>query len=195
MVLKKFGKGFKMSPPKTKKKISTPIKIKKLKTRKQKKLIATESQKTAILSKVCENLNLPQDIEQKIIEQSRGKIHPKLKKEIILYNELSNVLCIKNMRTVQKKNMLKFFKMLNVNHKKGFILVLQKDLDNIHPKLFKWLILNWNDSVLFIGNRKIPNENVTHFFNITYNSTNIPKKVNIRKFILEVNNYLITFDN
>jgi hypothetical protein len=91
-------------------------------SRKQKKLIATESQKTAILSKVCKNLNLPQDIEQKIIEQSRGKIHPKLKKEIILYNELSNVLCIKNMTTVQKKNMLKFFKMLNVNHKKGFVL-------------------------------------------------------------------------
>ena len=189
MADKSFGKGFKKFYSRKK---TTPLKIKKLKTKKTKKLIATETEKNLLLTTLCKIKDLPKDIEKEIIHQSREKINAKLKKEILLYNELSKLTHVKKTTVTQRKNIFKFFKLLNPNHKKGFVLAFEKDLEIIHPDLFKWLIKNWNDCVLFIGNRKKTNESIKHFFDVTYEK--VPTKINIRSFIVEVNDYLITFD-
>lgn len=191
---KRFGKGFNISTKTRRKKNLTPVKIKKLKTQKKKNImVATENEKTSIINTLCKMKGIPKDVEKEIIQKSRGKINAKLQKEIILYNRLYNLACSEKISKSNKKKIFKFFKLLNVNHKKGLLLALKSDLETIHPKLFDWLILNWDHSLLFIGNRKKPNNNVLHYFNVTYD--NIPTKVNIRKFIVEVNDYLIMFDD
>lgn len=192
---KSFGKGFNTSTTKTRrKKNSTPVKLKKLKTQRNKNImVATEKEKLSIINTLCKIKGIPKDVEKEIIHKSRGKINAKLQKEIILYNQLYNLACFEKISKKNKKKIFTFFKLLNLNHKKGLILALKSDLETIHPKLFDWLILNWDDSLLFIGNRKKPNNNVLHYFNVTYD--NIPRKVNLRKFIVEVNDYLIMLDD
>lgn len=182
----------KISSPKTKKQNKATLKLKKLKTKKKTKLIPTVKETNTLISKIAKIKGLPSDIEKEIISHSKKKINPKLKKELLLYTKLSNISYIKNLNKNEKKNIFKFFKLLNPNHKKGFVLAFEKDLEIIHPDLFKWLIKNWNDCVLFIGNRKKTSEYIKHFFDVTYEK--VPTKINIRSFIVEVNDYLITFD-
>lgn len=189
---KGFGTGFGIKTRRVKKK--TPTKLKALRSRRNKAPFASEQEKQQLLQKLSKMKKLPPDIEALIGSQAKKKIDPRVKRDLVLYARLRKTQD-EYYNTHFKKTSSKAFNSIAPRYRKGFVMALEEDIIHPHRDLFEWLARNWKDIVLYIGNRKSPDEypGIRHFIDTTY-ADNPPTQVKFKEIVKDANDYLWAFD-
>ena len=190
-----FGPGFGHSSRFSRRR-RIPSRLLKLKSRKSKKLLVTESEKNMLLSSLAREYNIPSDVEHELISSSRIKLDSKLKRDIILFSRLKKVheTYPDLLKLRVSRPSIQLFYALNHKYRESFVKALERDIEFPHKDMFPWLKLNWKQVIEYIGNRKIPqSEGVKHFIHYSYGN-DIPKKVNFRKIVNIVNEYISDHD-
>ena len=185
-----FGPGFGTIPRYTRKNNS---KLNALRSRKTKKLLVTESEKNKILSLLAKEYNVPQDVENVLIQSSKTKLHTKLARDLKLFSRLKNVHNsypeLVKLRVSMSSTRL--FYTLDHKYREPYVKALEKDIDLPHKNTFPWLITHWRELIRYIGSKKIPeSESLKHFISVT----NIPSKVRFRQIVYIVDDYFKDYD-
>ena len=185
----KFGPGFGTLPRYTRKNNS---KLNKLRSRKT-KLLVTESEKNKILSVLAKEYNIPPDVENKLINNSKIQLSTKLKRDLKLFSRLKNVHNsypeLVKLRVSTPSTRL--FYALDHKYREQYVKALESDIDLPHKNTFPWLKTHWKELVQYIGSNKSPkSDSLKHFISVA----NVPSKVRFRQIVYIVDDYFKDYD-
>ena len=154
-----------------------------------------------VLEEIGKQMNLPIDIQTKILNYSMNKMNNKLKTDLIVF--------LPRLKKVQKDNRYiheikvfttKLFLKLPHKYKKAYILALE-DMNSIcFPKLLALIFLSkyWHEIVRYIGNRNESISNDVYEFIIYYYgelAIPLPSQVKFRNIISNICFYFDSISN